>query len=258
MIPVKKKRFVNPVFVPVYVIVSVFFMSCGIEEYYYLEPVEQIRIEREMNNRATINLPPLTQSYATHYSIFYRIYISGYPTESNSSAEFGLINQTLLSDYNIIYPYTDPTNTTVNIAIESLFRNRSYKELELKDVEIESKLSKSGGMIVIEFPPVSGKTPTLTRGGEAPIPLYRSNGEGTFTPEPDRLFFNSPDLTDNSKATPNINADVAPNTGIPAGQRRYTYVSMYIVSAGMDVVNITRVYSKPTHISIFRLPEIEF
>jgi len=253
-----KKRFVNPVLISVYIFFTGIFLSCGIEEYYYLDPVPQTNITVVMNNTATINLPTLTQSYATHYTIFYRIYISGLPTSSeiqNSSVALREINPSLFYDYDTIYPYTDPAANTTASAIDSLFRSRAYYELELEGIDIKSKLS-SGGTVTIDFPANSGYRPTLTRNNETPVHLYRSNGGGDFTPEPDRLFFNSDDINNNSKATSTINADVAPNTGI-TGSQRYTYVSMYIVTVGLNLEGLNQIYSKPTHISIFKLPNRE-
>jgi hypothetical protein len=255
MILIKKKCFVTLVLIPVYILFTGVFLSCGIEEHYYLEPVEQIRITRVLNTAATIILPSLTQDYATHYSIFYRIYISERlePGEiQNSPAGLGGINPSLSSDYNIIYPYTDTSNTALNNTdIGNLFKARSYYELELEGIDIKSKLSKSGGTVNIKFPANSGEIPTLTRNSEAPVHLNRSNGEGKFEPQPDRLFLNSTSLTNNDNAK--INADVASKNGIPENPR-YTYVSMYIVSVGTDLKNFTPIYSMPTHISIFKLP----
>jgi len=249
------KYFVNLILIPVYILFAGIFLSCGLEENYYLESVPQIRITRVKNNSATINLPSLTQSYATHYSIFYRIYISDKNIDSeiqNSDAELGGINPSLLNDYGNILPYTDPTNTSsVNADIGNLFRVRSYNELELDEADIKTKLSKNGGTVVIDFPP--NNVPTLTRNGESPIRLYRSTGGGDFTPQPDRLFFNSDDINNNNKAINTINADVAPNT--TAGQPRYTYVSMYIVTVGSNLQEFNQIYSKPTYISIFKLPD---
>jgi hypothetical protein len=54
----------------------------------------------------------------------------------------------------------------------------------------------------------------------------------------------------NASAT--VNADVADQSGISGP--RYTYVSMYILAYGMDN-NFSSVYSTPTHIGIFLLPD---
>jgi hypothetical protein len=254
MISIKEKYLVILVLIPVYILFTGVFLSCGIEEHYYLEPVPQIRITRVLNTAATINLLPLTQSYATHYSIYYRIYISDLLTDGeiqNSSDGLGRINQSLLSDYNIIYPYTDTSNTALNTDIGNLFRARSYYELELKGFDIKSKLPKSGGTVDIKFLANSGE-PTLTRNGDGIFILSRSNDNGTFALLPDTDFFYSNELVSNTTTDKTKNADVAPNSA-----NGHAYVSMYIVSVGTDLVNFTPIYSMPTHISIFKLPNKE-
>jgi hypothetical protein len=84
-------------------------------------------------------------------------------------------------------------------------------------------------------------------------PLYRSNGDGAFEPAPrERYFRNTSELNRVENLTPKINADVVNKPDISGP--RYAYVSMYIVVTGTDS-NYTAIYSQPTHISIFRLPE---
>ncbi|MCL2066081.1 MAG: hypothetical protein FWG99_01280 [Treponema sp.] len=239
------------------ILFALIMLSCGLEEYYYLEQVPEEYIEAEFVNKATVRLPSLTAHYATNYGIFYRIYISGHLTDSIqlSSADLGLINSTLAADYSAIYPSTDPTSTSINTAIGTLFRNRRYYELALDGTNIRNVLTRNGGTLIFEFSTVPGEVPTLSLNAGTPIPLFRSNGEGTFIPEPDRYFFNSPDLNDNAKTTETINADTNPNTGIQEGAFRYTYVSLYVVAMGMDDRNFSTIFSKPTHIGIFKLPD---
>jgi hypothetical protein len=231
------------------------------ESYYYLEPVPAGNITVNDNTAATIRLPKLDIStsgfyYFKNFTIFYRIYISGVPysgTIQASNDVLNLINPSLLSDYTAIYPSTDITSTTVNTSIGALFKNRRYYELALQDTDIRGALSNSslGRAAVINFPPNPGSIPTLTINGVSHN-LFRSNGEGTFEPVPDRYFLNSADLNASANVSTTRNADVADRSGTLAN--RYTYVSLYIVVTGMDD-NYTPIYSNPTFIGILRLPE---
>ena len=240
------------------------YVSCGLEEYYYLPSLQEAggNLEVELNNKATIRLPNINTSsggyyYFRHFAIFYRIYISGQNESGQiqtSGSALSNINASLASDYSAIYPSTDITSTTSNTAVGSLFRNRRYYELALENEDIKSRLSSPGGTLILEFPTNVGENPTLTLGGTSSV-LYRSNGEGVFTPEPNRYFLNSPDLNKRENAVPLKNADVADNPSLNESAARYTYVSMYIVLEGIDERNFTPVYSRPAFIGILRLPE---
>jgi hypothetical protein len=236
------------------------------EEYYYLPPVAEGNIKVDLNNTATIRIPDLDTStggyyYFKNFTIYYRIYISGENNSGSIQASSEIlngINPSLLSDYTAIYPSTDTSSTSVNTAIGSLFRNRKYYEITLEGADIRDILSNSvlNRRVVIDFPPNTGSIPTLTvtTNSEVVISshnLFRSNGEGTFQPVPNRYFQNSPDLNSSSNATATKNNDVADRSGTLTN--RYTYISMYLVVVGMDA-NYAPIYSNPTFIGILRLP----
>ncbi|MDR0487352.1 MAG: hypothetical protein LBG91_03805 [Treponema sp.] len=251
----KARYYVNRVFFAVNVIFTGFILSCGIEEYYYLPQVPQENIVNlELNNSATVLIPDIAgeYSFASNYSIYYRIYISG-ENESGqiqlSSDKLRSINSSLSGDYSAFEPYTDPLRTSVNTSsIGTLFKNRYYYELELDGADVRNILTTSGGTLTFQFPLPDGECPYLTFNGVRYY-LFRSNDGGTFAPEPDRYFFNSAELNDNTNAISAKNADTAPNTAANG----YTYVSMYIIAVGLNNL-FTPVYSRPTHISIFKLP----
>jgi hypothetical protein len=239
------------------------FSGCGMEEYYYLPQIPEGNIEVELNTKATIRLPNINTStggyyYFKNFTIFYRIYVSGLSVTGKieTSSDMNSINSYLNSDYTAIYPSADSTNSSVNTSIATLFKNRNYYELALDGTDIRNALSDSslGSTIVLDFSPNPGRRPTFDIDGIRTYSLYRSNGENTFSPEPDRYFLNSNDLNKAENLTPNSqkNADVANVSSSPA--MRYTYVSMYIAVTGMDN-NYTTIYSKPTFIGILKLPE---
>jgi len=231
---------------------GVFFTTCGLEEYYYLPQVPEINIKTVLNTSATINLPPLTSFYyAQSYKIYYRIYISDLNTSSNETAVFNSISTTLASDYNAIYPNTDPTSTTSGTPADTLFNNRSYYELELDGADISNFLSISGGNIFISFPTRQGGYPVLSLNNGDQYRLKRSGK--LISPKPaDRYFQNTADLSAPENANSNNNADVAGRYGL---SRNYAYASMYVAAMGTDQSSFTPIFSKPTFISVFRLPD---
>jgi len=231
--------------------VSVLLTTCGLEEYYYIPQVPEVNIETEFNTSATINLPSLTgYYYAQSYKIFYRIYISDYITSSNETTIYSSINSTLLTDYSLIYPNTDPTSTTTGTAANILFTNRNYYELFIENnnrgVNIENLLTTSGGNLSILFPTASGSYPILSINNNE-YRLLRS--ETFFTPNTNldnkRYFRNISDINISD------NNDVVPRTDLSQTQ---AYVSMYIVAYGANPTVFTPIYSKPTHICVFKLP----
>jgi hypothetical protein len=237
----------------IFVLCLLFLLSCGINEYYYLPQVPENGIERIFNTEAKINIPSnlLNQvdHYATGYVIFYKIYISNVP--------FGTIteilnnNPRINSDYIMLFPYTDPSNTT-SITSLTTFSGRGFYELELEGTNIRNTvLSKNGGNFSIQFPPINGEIPYLEYNGNRYF-LFRSNGGGTFNPKPDRYFLSSSDLNEYANAVSTINADVSGQSGIS----EFAYASMYIVAVGQDPRNFSRLYGKPTHINIFLLASL--
>jgi len=223
---------------PVILSALFFLFSCGIEEYYYLPQVPEGNITRISNTRAEIKIPSIDSVefyYATGYIIFYRIYISDYSIVDISMSEISQISPMLAEDFNIFEPYTNPANTLIpNV---NTFRSRNYFELEI-DGDIQTILKTTGGTVNIIFSDVIGTSPSLTQGVDV-YNLFRSN------PEQDRYFFNTEELRAST------NADVSKRVDVDG---QHAYVSMYIVAVGLNPA-FSRIYSKPTHINIFRLPE---
>ncbi|MDR2094440.1 MAG: hypothetical protein LBP76_02840 [Treponema sp.] len=232
---------------------ALLFVSCGIEDYYYLYPVSAANIMMQSNVAATISLPSYGQEYYyfTHFTIYYRIYISDRLSAAEiQPSEMQSINQALYSDYNGIEPYThEDLITTINI--DNLFVNRHYYTLKLNGADIDSVLEiRDGGTMTIDFSS-SLAAPELRRGSNR-YPLYRSNGDGIFDPLPrDRLFQNTDDLNKSANASSTVNADVANKANISGP--RYTYAAMYIAAIGRNN-NFSPIYSIPTFIGIFQLP----
>jgi hypothetical protein len=235
--------------------------SCGLDDYPFLPRVPPGSINGELNSRAVINLDGIVEDsniYFTHFTIYYRIYISGqdfagYVDEGSMNA----LNPTLYSDYTYFLPYTN-SDTTITTSVGTLFKNRNYQALTLEGADIERNiLSKSalGKLITLEFSQTSGTIPILIIDDDTSYRLQRSTGNGLFSPKPDnRYFLNDPELNASANVSTTVNADVVNNTNLTATDPRYTYVAMYIVVTGIDP-NFSPIYSAPTFIRILRLPE---
>ena len=228
------------------------FLSCGIDEYYYLPQISEDNIEPDFNTDARVTFQSINQFYyANGYSIFYRIYLSSHFTGAFIQPdEMRTINPGLLSDYNAILPSTDPTNS--NITPTNLFLSRNYYEIELDGENISNILSKDGGTINIRFSSTAGDIPAVSQNNDS-IEFYLKRSGEFLYPIPDHYFRNSIEFR-NSVASDRINnADVQLATG--TDDARYAYVNMYIVAIGVNPVSFATIYGKPTHISVFKLPD---
>jgi len=232
-------------------IASLFLFSCGIEESFYLPQVPQNSVIRISYTEARINLPSIDNYYyALNYSIFYKIYISNSDPggDIQTSAERSSINSDLSRDYDLINPSTDPISTTTSNGY-NILKNRNYFELELTGADIKNVLPKTGGTLNIIFPTAIGGNPTMSLQNGGSGNLRRSSE--LISPEPKDLYFqNSFDLSSPENANSNKNADVASQNGVT----EHAYASMYIIAVGLNPSGFTPIYSKPAHISIFKLP----
>jgi len=231
-------------------------LSCGLDEFYYLPQVPESLISRQLNTEAIINIPRIDTNqfyYAKNYSIYYRIYVSG--TDTDLSDNISIINSTLVSDYNAIFPTTDPTNTSAaSTSIGNLFSSRNYFKLEFEGVDIDKVLTTDGGNLRISFPTRAGDIPVAFL-NNGPVDGYRlSRSSDLISPRTNDMFFrNTSEINNNDFANRDNNADVA--AGASGITLRFTYVSMYIVAVGVDTISFTPLYSRPTHISVFKLPD---
>ena len=245
-------------------------LSCGLEAFYYIDYIANS--DMQDTTRATIRLPSSSDegynNYFTHFIIFYRIYISGEQTDAliASTTTKDLfnrnINTNLNSDYDGLYSITDKTSTDVSTSnLENTFYRRTYFLLTLVNADgspanITSVLGSGslGKTLEIAFSPVSAEAPRLILGTNVYIPRRAIDGPSlNFTPKPDQDFFNHPDLYNTANITPQINPDVATNSG---ANIRYSYVSMYIAATGKTFELPPRtIYSQPTFIGVFRLAE---
>jgi len=243
-----------------FVFCSFLLWSCGIEDIPYIDPIPQGNITQAMNNRAVVRIPGNSPGTTfTNFAVFYRIYVSDTPQASTiSTSIYSTINSTLASDYNSFRAYIDST-TQVNVDMDRIFQNRGYRYLVLEDtntnnISISTVLSESSLGQSLEFDFSSFKRPTITLGSNTYV-LWRSDGGGLFNPRPDRYFVNSEELWNPENINSQINADVVNNANLSASGRRYTYAAMFIVAVGINPSSYSNVYSTPSLIHVFLLPD---
>lgn len=219
------------------------FLSCGIDEYIYLDPVPAGNIRDMGDSYAEVTLPySSSQSdYFTYYSIYYKIYLSNSSTSMLPEAQYGSINSTLYSDFNAIKPYTNFSEGDTNITpsnVEYTFRNRNYNRIAVAGISIENLLNNTtdGKRMFLDF---TGTTDSILELDGVRYPLRRS----IDNPSPDASLRNTPEIRSRGSQ-----ADVA-----SIANAFECYVSLYIVKVGNDS-NFSQIYSFPTHIGIFRLP----
>jgi hypothetical protein len=92
----------------------------------------------------------------------------------------------------------------------------------------------------------SASLPSASVGGTT-LTLYRSTGGGSFVPLPenDRRFRNFIADLRNTQ-----NRDVAQGSG-----GDYSYCAVYIVKRGVNRDTLNAIYSAPTFLAVFRLPD---
>ena len=244
----KKNKVFSSLILP---LISVFalFVSCGLDTYVYLEPVE---IVNSTINWANIVLPNQSaHPEFRNYIIFYRIYLSDfYEPSFTSDLQRNNVNTYLAQDYTFLDSYT--TNDTVTPSvIDGNFRNRKYFSLYLSLDQINERSIftvlnvAGGGTIQLDF---TKTPPILTDTGSVDYFLFRDR---IFTPQPNTRLYNYTNEWVNGTFTNEINTDMQTNTGPSSTQ--YAYVSMYIIATGIDD-NYSALYSRPTHLGIFYLP----
>ena len=229
--------------------------SCGLEDFPLIYPVPQSSISREFNSRSVVYVPTSNAGTTfSHFAIFYRIYVSNSDQPSTiSDAAYSAINSYLAADHSAVFPYIDST-TLVNRNMDDFFSSRGFHYLNLEGHNINSVLSTSALGSTIEFNFPSRTAPTMTIDSNV-YTLWRSDGNRQFDPQPNRLFVNHDDLWNPANINDSINRDVVNMPGIGTGDRRYTYAAMYIVGVGIDVATYSFMYSTPSLIHVFQLPD---
>jgi hypothetical protein len=238
--------------------------SCGIETYNYLDPVES-GIPMQFNTTAYIRLPggqpPI---FFRYFIIYYRIYISDLPVSGTvDTGTLSLINSTLASDYSYFYSYTNTTSTVAPSTMGTIFSGRKYYPLELASDSMDRLLGASswGRVITLDF--AANALPALIMADIRENPgaqrnLLSRNTRNENNPYAGDFYFVNSDNVNNaahiSSDSSNYNQDVQSNSQSGSGPK-YTYVSMYILSYGLDNITFTNIYSIPTFIGIFRLPD---
>jgi len=238
------------------------------KEYPVIYPIPQGNISQQSNNYAQVRVPNNNNTAFAHFAIFYRIYVSDQllaDTGYGKASQYSTINTYLAQDYNSVAPYIDST-TLVNQNWDYNFRNRpayldsgtGYCYLALEGANIDNVLSSSvlGTTITFSFPsnPSQNERPSMTIGSQSPYFLRRSDNNSLNTPKPGYDFINYDDLWNPQYINPQFSADVV-NSGNMVGGNRYTYAAMFIVAVGIDTSTYSNIYSTPSLVGVFLLPD---
>ncbi|MDR0525831.1 MAG: hypothetical protein LBG90_08200 [Spirochaetaceae bacterium] len=227
--------------------------ACGIEDYPFLDKVPTGNISVTLNQMAVITLPRIDSIYFTHFTLYYRIYMSGVFYPEIHPGNMSDLNSALMADYNYFLPYTNSDTSNTTVSIGSLFTNRKYYPLTLEGADIDGVLGSGsfGKSMVLNFTETTPRIiPNLSINGNS-YNMRRFSGNGLFSPVPaNRYFINTPELNAPANITAGINADVIDKSDITT---RYAYAGVYIVVTGVDG-NFSPLYSVPTFIGVFYLP----
>ncbi|MDR0561891.1 MAG: hypothetical protein LBG73_04305 [Spirochaetaceae bacterium] len=236
-------------------VLSVGIAACGLEDYPFLDRVTSGAITVSFTQKAAIRLPSVDSTYFTHFTIYYRIYVSGAYYSEVHTGNMNELNSVLASDYNYFLPYTNTDSTTSTSAMGTLFANRKYYPITLEGANIDAILGSNAfdKTITLDFTETTPRIiPNLSIDNQK-YNLQRSTGNGVFRPAPEnRYFINTPELNnkDNISNT-SINADVIDKSDVVS--TRYTYAALYIIVTGIDSY-FSPLYSQPTFIGVFYLP----
>jgi len=237
---------------------GVLFFSCGIEEEIYLEPIASTY--QESITRGSLTLPDNSSSnYFRYYMIYYRIYLSDQlrTAMEYDSSFLGAINSNLSSHFTSINNSYIANENASTSGLGSSFSSLRYYPLFVSSngndsIAMYNLLSPQmhgnpGSLISFNFLPPDNLAPRLEINNTTFYYLFRNADD--FTPDPDRLFALSEELL--APPTTEVNLDVHPKSGVTSS---YAYVSLYICAVGINNT-FAPVYSRPTHIGIFQLPE---
>jgi len=260
---------------------ALFFGACGLlvgEP--FIDPVPEADITRHGNDRAEIYL----RSYSPHdafsqFTIFYRIYVSDVSIPATTTDTFPAINPILQQNFNSVYPFID-SDTLFGTNMHNLFSGINFRYLFLANaanltgtalveanvpvLSIDQVLGRSlfyrpNAELILEFDfSQSQQVPVLRIGSDEFILLRAEShpGIGSFNPRPEhRRFINHDDLREYDYINVNFNADVANRAGLTGIDRRFTYVAMFIVGVGMNPLTFANVYSTPSLIHVFQIPD---
>jgi hypothetical protein len=219
------------------------FVSCGIDDEPYLEPIDPSGVNRSLTG-ATVSVGSSgEEAFSPAFLLYYKIYMSSASESATiTSADMSRINATLGSDYSGINTYTPLNTTNRPVFTPTVFSNRNFYPMTIGTSETFS----GSETITLNFDNQPNQFPSLQLNGE-PLTLYRSTGGGSFVPLPEteRRFRNYSELTNTQ------NKDVAQNSG--GGDN--SYCAVYIIKRGVNSQTLSAIYSAPTFIAVFRLPD---
>ena len=255
-------------------------LSCGLEDFYYIDYIDDAYISNPNYESAVIQRLPSSSNegydkYFSNFIIFYRIYLSNtnLSAASPNISDFSSINSTMSTNYSNFFSSTDKTSTSFSSEnLENLFYSRDFYKLALADtntglpINIDNVLSNSslGSPLEFIFSGTTGDIPMLRVANNYYFLLRAaSKPDLNFTtmPKEHRYFFNEDALRDikylNKETPSEYNADVARLQGQANDVTQYAYVIMYIAAQGITGdIPPKPIYSQPSFIGVFWLPKL--
>ena len=240
---------------------SALFLSCGIDEYAFIYPVLQGDVDTTALPTATVSINnDNSGTVFTNFIILYRIYISDVSVANPQTGDFSLINPALNSHYASISGYIDNDTLFSAGLLQSLFINKGYKYLCFEGSEMENILTSAvlARTLFFDFTYSNRPATMAVMNGNVNLGTYtllRSDELDQPRPEDTLNFVNSAELLNPDYAIPEINADVEKNSKTSKGPDLYSYAAMFILAVGIETTGYTMIYSTPTFIHAFPLPE---
>jgi hypothetical protein len=219
------------------------FIACGIDDEPYLEPVDasSVVITANTSARVSASVNGGERDYSPSFLLYYKIYISSANELSTIGPDaMSRINTTLNSDYNGISSYTTLNTTNRPVFTPTVFSNRNFYAMFIGSSETFS----GSGNVTINFENQS-INPSLSL-NDTMWTLQRSTGGDSFVPLPEdnRHFRNFTELRGAQ------NRDVAQGSG-----GSHSFCAVYIIKRGVNPNTLSAIYSAPTFITVFRLPD---
>jgi len=215
---------------------ALFFSSCGIEDYLYLNPVSTYSA---YPTYLSFTLPAdQPVEYFRNYRIYYRIYTSDTGPTGATIGISDIGNSAMVSDYNALAPYLS-SSENAPVYVQSLLEDQlGYHDLSVAGENIADLLDINDKTLTLDFDPTSNGfgVCALTIEGVGYETL-----RSVINPQPDGTFNYSRDLAADG------------NADIEDGGDAYAYAAFVIVAVGIDS-NASIVFSAPTFLGILSLP----
>ena len=230
-------------------------ISCGIDEYVYLEPISSVTISSSDSQKITVNLPSSQSIYFDEYLIYYRIYPSTSASTANSLASS---NWSTIYNANLNYPAT----------LETVIKNLSFKTISFAQdtqnssiVTLNSPLKSSNisansiTSFVIDFNAANRVYPCLIVGDTNKYYRLLRNPDLNLDDQyKDILYYNTITY---STITSDPYKDYYSFSGYTRTGYPYAHIQLIAVATGHDS-SFSSIYSTACQLGVFQLSDATY